>query len=106
MTENMPPGRQSNTERRRIRDDCRKRLADHIYDSLGLQVKPADVRLLPRGSDFYRWRVLPGNEEICSKIFSKSLSDHSVNALRLLREEVGKSFEAIGTSESPNLNSQ
>ncbi|KAI6296746.1 hypothetical protein MCOR07_003720 [Pyricularia oryzae] len=27
----MPPGRQNNTERRRIRDDCRKRLADYIF---------------------------------------------------------------------------
>ncbi|KAI6443557.1 hypothetical protein MCOR17_011383, partial [Pyricularia oryzae] len=102
----MPPVRQSNTERRRIRDDCRKRLADHISESLGLQVKPADVRLMPRGSDLYAWQVLPGNEEKYSKIFSKSLSDHSVNALRLLREEVGKSFEAIKASESPSLNAQ
>ncbi|ELQ40980.1 hypothetical protein OOU_Y34scaffold00311g6 [Pyricularia oryzae Y34] len=75
-------------------------------ESLGHQVKPAEVRLLPRGSDFYTWRVIPGNEEICSKIFSKSLSDHSVNALRLLREEVGKSFEATKASENPNLDAQ
>ncbi|TLD25057.1 hypothetical protein PspLS_06276 [Pyricularia sp. CBS 133598] len=61
-------------------------MADYIYESLGFQVKPAEVPLFPRGSDLYKWRILPGNEKKYFKIFSKSWSDHSVNALRLFHE--------------------
>ncbi|KAL8295053.1 hypothetical protein RB600_000834 [Gaeumannomyces tritici] len=96
----MPPVRQSNVERRRGRDECRRKLAQHIYENLGVAVKPSEVRLNPRETDFYAWRFVPGKEEIFSKIFSKSLSDHSIGTFRLLCKEIGKSFEAVLSLQS------
>ncbi|KAI0534968.1 hypothetical protein GGR58DRAFT_28656 [Xylaria digitata] len=91
----MSPTRQSNAERRRGRDECREKLAKHIHDKLGIIIKPSGVRLSPRSNDPYIWRVLPGKEELFSKIFAKNLSDHSIGTYRLLCREVGESFEAV-----------
>jgi hypothetical protein len=49
-------------------------------------------------SDLYRWKIIPGQEEALSKLFSKSISDHSIGAYRQLCEGVDKTFEAIPTS--------
>ncbi|KAH8743333.1 hypothetical protein F5883DRAFT_441072 [Diaporthe sp. PMI_573] len=87
--------RQSNIDRRRGRDECREKLAQHIYSRLGIKIKPIDVRLNPRETDFYSWRVIQGKEELYSKMFTKNLSDHSTGTYRLLCREVGKSFEAV-----------
>ncbi|KAL2272811.1 hypothetical protein FJTKL_05971 [Diaporthe vaccinii] len=91
----MPPIRQSNVDRRRGRDECREKLAQHICSRLGVDIKPADVRLNPRETDFYVWRVVQGKEEVFSKIFAKNLSDHSTGIYKFLCREIGKSFEAV-----------
>ncbi|KAK0628284.1 hypothetical protein B0T17DRAFT_149373 [Bombardia bombarda] len=91
----MAPIRQSNAERRRGRDECREKLARHIHDKLGFEIKPSEVRLNPRANDPYSWRALLGKEELLSKIFAKNLSDHSIGTYRLLCREVGRSFEAV-----------
>ncbi|KAH8765341.1 hypothetical protein F5883DRAFT_421083, partial [Diaporthe sp. PMI_573] len=56
---------------------------------------PSAVRLNPRNTDFYSWRVVQGKEEVFSKIFARNLSDHSIGIFRLLCNEVGKSFEVV-----------
>lgn len=112
----MASARQSNIERRRARDGCRKNLSDHICElkterhtmnnldllannfedeRTGLRIPPADVRLKPRAIDPYRWKILPEKEETFVKVFAKNLSDHSVNTYRLLCREVGLTFEAV-----------
>ncbi|KAH8749125.1 hypothetical protein F5883DRAFT_436029 [Diaporthe sp. PMI_573] len=89
--------RQSNMDRRRGRDECREKLAQHICKRLGIEIKPADVRLNPRETDFYSWRVVQGKEEVYSKIFAKNLSDHSTGIYRFLCREVGRSFESVSS---------
>ncbi|KAK1974869.1 hypothetical protein LZ30DRAFT_607035 [Colletotrichum cereale] len=91
--------RQSNAKRRRGRDECRQKLADHINDRLGLGIEPINVRLNPQESDCYSWRFVQGKEAFFSKVFAKGLSDHSIGTFQLLCREVGKSFEATSTVE-------
>jgi hypothetical protein len=50
--------------------------------------------------------VLPGKEHIFSEVFTKNLSDHSINTYRLLSRNVGKMFEAVlSNAESASLDS-
>ncbi|KAF2008252.1 hypothetical protein BU24DRAFT_360698, partial [Aaosphaeria arxii CBS 175.79] len=66
---------------------------------LGITVEPAQVRLLPRLDDPYRWRAVPEKQHL----FSKNLSDHSIGAYKSLCDGIGKTFEAVllGTSMLP-----
>ncbi|KAK3369573.1 hypothetical protein B0T24DRAFT_499269, partial [Lasiosphaeria ovina] len=82
--------RQSNAERRQGRDECRQRL--------GIRIMPKEIRLKLRTKDPYAWKVLPGEEEFFSRIFSINLSNHSISTYRMLCREVGKSFEAVPSS--------
>ncbi|KND89337.1 hypothetical protein TOPH_06084 [Tolypocladium ophioglossoides CBS 100239] len=95
----MSPIRHGNVERRRRRDECRVKLAQHINNRLGIKLNPSDVRLTPRATDLYSWQPVRGKEELFStmfsKIFAKGLSDHSVGTFQLLCSEVGESFEAV-----------
>ncbi|KAH7155884.1 hypothetical protein B0J13DRAFT_497177 [Dactylonectria estremocensis] len=95
----MSPIRHSNVERRRRRDECRMKLAQHVSTRLGIKINPSDVRLTPRATDLSSWQPVRGKEElfstIFSKIFAKGLSDHSVGTFQLLCSEVGESFEAV-----------
>ncbi|KAK0721746.1 hypothetical protein B0T26DRAFT_824787 [Lasiosphaeria miniovina] len=94
----MSSTRQSNTDRRLGREECRKKLSEHIHSRLGIKIIPANVRLNPRTNDPYMWRVLPGKEEFFAKVFFKKLSDHSISTYRLLCKEFGKTFEAVEPS--------
>ena len=64
-----------------------KRLAGQ---KLGITVQPAQIRLLPRHEDPYRWKWLPEK----GYLFSKNLSDHSTGAYKELCKGVGVTFEA------------
>ncbi|KAH8655517.1 hypothetical protein BX600DRAFT_440036 [Xylariales sp. PMI_506] len=66
----MPP-RASNIERKEWRSRCRDMLANHI--------------------DPYSWKFLPEVKHL----FSKNLSDHSINAYKQLCQSLGESFEVI-----------
>lgn len=110
----MVQARRSTTERRRERDKCREALSNHIRklclvriswvscgakslsgEKLGVAVEPLDIRLKPRASDPYAWKVLPGQELFFSGVFTKNLSEHSISTYRRLCKEVGKKFEAV-----------
>merc|ERR1711939_823411 len=88
-------GRQSNVDRDQWRILCRERLSAHIQSTLGITVKPSEVRLNPGPNDPYAWSVLPEKRGIFSEIFSRNLSQHSINAYKTLCEGVGRSFEAV-----------
>lgn len=68
-----------------------------LVNKLGIEVDPSDVRTNPKRKDPYSWKVLCGQEEVFSQIFSKNLSEHSIGTYRLLIDEVGKTFEAVST---------
>ncbi|KAF2181005.1 hypothetical protein K469DRAFT_692521 [Zopfia rhizophila CBS 207.26] len=89
----MAPIRQSNIDRRRVRDECRDKLSKHIQSRLGIQIKPSEVRLIPNAADPYAWKVLSEKAEL----FSKNISDHSIGAYRELCEGVGVTFEAVSS---------
>jgi hypothetical protein len=72
---------------------------------LAIKIKPVDVRLNPRETDFYSWTVVQGKEELYSKIFAKNLSNQSTGTYRFLCREVGKSFEAIPATQVSTLDS-
>lgn len=109
----MAPIRQSNVERRKVSDECRRKLSAHIrkYSTLkqkqankveerrlGIIVKPSQVHLIPNANDAYAWKVLPGKEEFFSRLFSKNLSDHVMSSHKELSEGVGVIFEAVPTA--------
>ncbi|KAF4997710.1 hypothetical protein FDECE_12017 [Fusarium decemcellulare] len=81
----------SNVDRSQWRTKCRQRLAEHINQSLGLKIDPADVRLIPSEEDPYRWKRTSQKEHL----FEKHLSKLSVGPLMELCREVGISFYAI-----------
>ena len=105
--------RQSNVDRDQWRILCRERLSAHIRwltetthnhtcvadmiqeTTLGITVKPSEVRLNPGPNDPYAWNVLPEKRRIFSEIFNRNLSQHSINAYKTLCEGVGRSFEAV-----------
>lgn len=75
-----------------------------LDQKLGIEIHPSDVRTNPKRKDPYSWRVLCGREDFFFQIFSKNLSDHSISTYRLLIDEVGKTFEAvISTDASDSL---
>ncbi|KAF1807831.1 hypothetical protein P152DRAFT_425990 [Eremomyces bilateralis CBS 781.70] len=98
--------RQSNVDRDNWRVSCRERLSSHIRNTLGIMVKPSEVRLSPGPNDPYAWKILPEKHLAFSEIFSKNLSQHSINAYKALCEGVGISFEAVyaSTNDTNKLN--
>ena len=71
-------------------------MADITEEStLGITVKPSEVRLNPGPNDPYAWHVLPEKRRVLSEKFDKNLSQHSINAYKALCEGVGSSFEAV-----------
>lgn len=95
--------RQSNIDRKVLRDECRQKLASHISDRLGISISPSDVRLNPTKHEPYDWKFIPEQQEYFTRLFSKSISDHSVGAYRILLGGVGVSFEAVLSTESSSL---
>ncbi|KAF2008722.1 hypothetical protein BU24DRAFT_429292 [Aaosphaeria arxii CBS 175.79] len=87
--------RASNLERQKWRSRCREDLSRYIQTQLGITVEPAQVRLLPRLDDPYRWRAVPEKQHL----FSKNLSDHSIGAYKSLCDGIGKTFEAVCCDE-------
>ncbi|KAH8799666.1 hypothetical protein F5884DRAFT_863276 [Xylogone sp. PMI_703] len=87
----MAPIRTSNLERGKWRNKCREQLAQHIQSRTGIVVEPLRVRLVPGPDDLYRWKVLPEKRYL----FSKNMSDHSINAYKELCREIGICFEAV-----------
>ncbi|KAH8708388.1 hypothetical protein GQ44DRAFT_830806 [Phaeosphaeriaceae sp. PMI808] len=98
--------RQSNVDRDQWRVLCRERLSNHIQSTLGINVKPSEVRLSPSPNDPYAWKILPEKRRFFSEIFTKNLSQHSINAYKTLCEGVGISFEAVyaSTYDTSELN--
>ena len=106
----MQPVRSSNIERRRLRNECRKKLSKHICKieqssihiyaypfsgkKLGIAIEPSQVRLIPRAQDPYVWKILPEKRDVLSKMFSKNISDHSIGTYKELCKGVGVTFEA------------
>ncbi|KPM41098.1 hypothetical protein AK830_g5497 [Neonectria ditissima] len=83
--------RQSNVERTEWRAKCREALCKHINSTLGMTLKPSQVRLHPTRDDPYQWRVLPEKQYL----FEKNLSDYSVGVYKELHDGIGVSFRAI-----------
>ncbi|QQK44156.1 Ferredoxin reductase-type FAD-binding domain [Penicillium digitatum] len=82
-----------NEKRAMWRKICRKRLAEHIFETLRIRVKPSDVRLKPpEGDRIYAWKV---QSLYLRPLFKKHLSKHSVGAYMQLCEEIGSGFYAI-----------
>ena len=113
----MPPVLKSNIERRRLRDECREKLSNHIRktpnstqkarilkispeERLGIPIKPSEVRLHPNAADPYTWKILPEKEQFFSSVFSKNISEHSIGVYRLLCEGVSVTFEAVPSKGS------
>ena len=108
----------SNIERSEWREKCRRELAQHISlstkihpyrqisdnftdDKLGLNIDPADVRLIPNAVDQYRWSPVPGKEAMFNgSLFERHLSKLSIGPLMELRRGVGKIFQAIKPSDA------
>ena len=109
--------KQSNIERSEWREKCRRELVQHISlstppqshiqnadnftdDKLGLNIDPADVRLIPNAVDQYRWGPIPGKEAMFKgSLFERHLSKLSIGPLMELRRGVGKTFQAIKPSD-------
>ncbi|TLD11503.1 hypothetical protein PspLS_11456 [Pyricularia sp. CBS 133598] len=75
-----------NNNRREARENCRKKLSDHI-----------------RKNDPYRWKFMLGEEETFRPIFAKNLSDQSTGIYQLLSYAVGKRFEAVPAQDATPL---
>ncbi|KAL4861087.1 hypothetical protein BDV12DRAFT_191311 [Aspergillus spectabilis] len=80
-----------NQKRARWRIRCRQRLAEHIRETLGIQVMPSEVRLLECEDMRYSWKI---SDPSLNLLFKRHLSKHSVRAYMRLYHEVGKSFYA------------
>ncbi|KAA8642363.1 hypothetical protein EYZ11_006002 [Aspergillus tanneri] len=89
----------SNQRRSSWRAKCRERLAAHIEEALGLQVKPDDVRLKTDEETRYEWQV---DDPSLWPFFNKQLSKHSVGAYMALYYGVGNSFRAVEHNKSHN----
>ncbi|KAA8644949.1 uncharacterized protein ATNIH1004_009160 [Aspergillus tanneri] len=79
-------------KRSELRAVCRNRLSEHINKTLGINIKPSQVRLRIEDDTQYRWHV---NDPRIEELFDKQLSKHSVSAYMTLIEEVGHSFWAV-----------
>ena len=104
-----PSRRRSNHAPARWRDTCRRDLARHISKSsllgcsgsmahisgpeqqLGLEVDPAEIRLVPSPTDPYAWPYSPEQEHL----FRKQLSKHNVGAYRQICEHLGHSIQVV-----------
>ncbi|KAB8069862.1 hypothetical protein BDV29DRAFT_161035 [Aspergillus leporis] len=75
------------------RSKCRQRLSDHIADTLGIYIKPTNVRLKFEDEEDvpYEWHI---EEPEMEPIFEKQLSRHSVGVYMQLYVGVGSSFWA------------
>ncbi|KAH8655630.1 hypothetical protein BX600DRAFT_416760 [Xylariales sp. PMI_506] len=96
--------RASNIERKEWRSRCRDMLANHIEQRIGISIPAADIRLITSLSDPYSWKFLPEVKHL----FSKNLSDHSINAYKQVCQSLGESFEVlpnpnIRLCEKPNM---
>ena len=69
----------------------RKGLMLMIDDRLGLLVAPNHVRLQPSAQDGYAWSVTKSKESL----IQTSLSNGTVGLYRAIREELGRSLEAV-----------
>ncbi|OQD77405.1 hypothetical protein PENANT_c106G08603 [Penicillium antarcticum] len=81
----------SNEKRAFFRQQCREALAAHIYDRLGLVVAPCQVRLQPSAGDGYAWSVTESKKSL----LQSNLGSGSVGLYRSIREELGRSLEAV-----------
>lgn len=104
-----PSRRRSNHDRAQWRDICRGDLARHIGTSsllgcsgsmahtsgpaqqLGLDVDPADVRLVSGPADPYAWRY--GLEQ--EHLFRRQFSKHNVSAYRQICQHLGHAIQAV-----------
>ncbi|KAH1912219.1 hypothetical protein KXW47_008428, partial [Aspergillus fumigatus] len=88
---------------------CRKRLAHHIAESLGIHIKSSEVRLKVEEDAPYAWHI---EDPSLEPLFSKQLSKHSVGVYMQLCAEVGRSFWAVrahaltGTTQGLSLDEQ
>lgn len=97
-----------NEKRASWRSTCRKRLSLHICrskhalktfiltialgETLGIKVKPSEVRLKTEDYLLYEWQI---DDPALEPLFQKHLSKHSVGAYMLLHREVGQKFRAV-----------
>ena len=63
------------------------------------------MRLNPGPNDPYEWEILAEKRGAFSEIFSRNLSQHSINAYKALCEGVEKSFEARHPNVKNNTSS-
>lgn len=68
-------------------------------DRLGILVPPAEVRLIPKPEDPYRWRYLPEK----SYLFKKNLSKHTLMGYRDIHASANVSFEAVHVDQIPSI---
>ncbi|THC91233.1 hypothetical protein EYZ11_009313 [Aspergillus tanneri] len=61
-------------KRSELRAVCRNRLSEHINKTLGINIKPSQVRLRIEDDTQYRWHV---NDPRIEELFDKQLSKHS-----------------------------
>ncbi|KAJ5291470.1 hypothetical protein N7478_000721 [Penicillium angulare] len=81
----------SNGKRAQRRQECRKALAEHIYERLRLSVAPSRVRLRPAAEDGYAWSVA----KTSAHLLETSLSNGSVGLYKNILEELGRTIEAV-----------
>ncbi|KAJ5972501.1 uncharacterized protein N7479_002419 [Penicillium vulpinum] len=81
----------SNETRAAMRKQCREALSAHIYNRLGLDVAPSQVRLQPLVEDGYAWSVTESKKSL----LQSSLSNGTVGLFRAICEELGRSLEAV-----------
>ncbi|KAJ9638604.1 hypothetical protein H2204_004080 [Knufia peltigerae] len=93
----MTQQKRSNEERAIWRSRCRRRLADHIFESLKIKVEPRNVKLITSPVDRYRWVV----DTKAQYLFTKHLSKHSLKAYRELYAFIGGAIQAVA-SEGPD----
>ena len=75
-----------------------------VESNLGIVVDPAQVRLLPKLQDGYKWSVRPEMKHLLRKnLFKKQLSKHAVGAYMELYREVGESFDAVRLAASKQV---
>ncbi|KAE8397424.1 hypothetical protein BDV37DRAFT_289421 [Aspergillus pseudonomiae] len=81
-----------NLNRASWRSKCRKDLAQHIREKIGIHLKPSEVRLKSTEELQYIWKI---DDPSLEPLFDKHLSKHSVGAYMQLSQEVGQSFHAV-----------
>ncbi|GFG17784.1 hypothetical protein IFM61392_10217 [Aspergillus lentulus] len=90
----MGAPRTSNIRRTIERNNCRKLLAQHIGEKLGLTISPDQVRTKPRQDDPYRWFLSERVKE--EGLFDSNLSDLSSGKFgRILKALENEEIEAV-----------